>query len=54
MAPLYRVSIAYVAYFAAVGAAWPYLPIYYRELGLSLAAIGALAAASGPSSGPAV
>ncbi len=46
MAPIYRVSIAYVAYFAAVGAAWPYLPIYYRELGLDLAAIGALAALS--------
>ncbi len=46
MAPLYRVSIAYVAYFAAVGAAWPYLPIFYRQLGLSLAAIGGLAALS--------
>ena len=46
MAPIYRVSIGYVAYFAAVGAAWPYLPIYYRQLGLSLAAIGGLAALS--------
>ncbi len=46
MAPLYRVSIAYVALFAAVGAAYPYLPIYYRQLGVSLAVIGALAALS--------
>lgn len=42
MAPIWRVSIGYVAYFSAVGAAWPYLPIYYRELGLSRAAIGSL------------
>jgi len=46
VAPIWRVSIGYVAYFSAVGAAWPYLPIYYRELGLSLAAIGSLAALS--------
>ena len=44
MAPLLRVSIAYLAYFAAVGAAWPYLPIYYRGIGLSLGTIGGLAA----------
>lgn len=46
MAPLLRVSVAYVAFFGAVGAAWPYLPVYYRGLGLSLGTIGALAAAS--------
>ena len=44
VAPLLRVSIAYLAYFAAVGAAWPYLPIYYRGIGLSLGTIGGLAA----------
>ncbi len=44
MSPIWRVSIAYVAYFAAIGAAWPYLPIYYQGLGLSLAAIGSLTA----------
>jgi PPP family 3-phenylpropionic acid transporter len=44
--PLLRVSIAYIAYFGAVGAAWPYLPVYYRGLGLSLGTIGALAAMS--------
>jgi PPP family 3-phenylpropionic acid transporter len=46
VAPIWRVSIGYVAFFTAVGAAWPYLPIYYRHLGLSLAAIGSLAALS--------
>jgi len=46
VAPLLRVSVAYVAFFGAVGASWPYLPVYYRGLGLSLGTIGALAAAS--------
>lgn len=34
----------YVSVFAAIGAAPPYLPIYYESLGLSLGAIGLLAA----------
>ena len=46
MSPIWRVSIAYVAYFTTVGAALPYLPLYYRDLGLSLAAIGSLSAVS--------
>lgn len=36
----------FVALFAAVGAAAPYLPVYYRSLGLSLDAIGLLVAVS--------
>lgn len=43
MAPIYRVSLAYLAYFAAVGSASPYLFLYYRHLGLGLSEIGALA-----------
>ena len=40
-----RVAIGlYVTAFAAVGAAAPYLPVYYQSLGLSLDAIGLLAA----------
>ena len=46
MAPILRVSIAYLAYFSAVGAASPYLFLYYSHLGLGLAEIGALAALS--------
>jgi PPP family 3-phenylpropionic acid transporter len=46
MPSVLRVSFAYVAYFGAVGALWPYLFIYYNELGLGLAEIGALAALS--------
>jgi PPP family 3-phenylpropionic acid transporter len=46
MAPIRRAALTYVVYFAAVGAAWPYLPIYYRQLGLDLATIGLLAALS--------
>jgi MFS transporter, PPP family, 3-phenylpropionic acid transporter len=34
----------YVSVFAAIGAAPPYLPLYYESLGLSLGAIGLLAA----------
>ena len=46
MPPLLRVSIAYLAYFASVGSASPYLFLYYSNLGLGLAEIGALAALS--------
>ena len=44
MTPILRVSVTFMAYYAATGAAWPYLPIYYHELGLDLQAIGAVAA----------
>lgn len=36
--------LAYVGLFAAVGAQFPYLPIYYQSLGLDLGAVGLLAA----------
>ena len=29
-----RIFVAYLVYFVALGAAFPYLPVYYRELGL--------------------
>lgn len=41
----YVVAVAlFVAMFSATGAAAPYLPLYYESLGLSLSAIGLLAA----------
>lgn len=39
-----RLPFAYVVYFAAVGAAFPYLPVFYRDLGLDFDAIGLIAA----------
>jgi PPP family 3-phenylpropionic acid transporter len=39
-----RILIAYLVYFAAIGAAFPYLPVFFRELGLTFAEIGVLAA----------
>jgi len=44
--PIRRAALTYVVYFAAIGASFGYLPIYYRELGLGLATIGLLAAMS--------
>ena len=44
MSPTSRATLAYVAAFAAIGAAFAYLPVHYRALGLDLAAIGALGA----------
>lgn len=44
--PLGRAALAYVAYFGAVGALFPYLPVYYDSIGLDLAAIGLLSALS--------
>ena len=45
MLSLNRLPLAYIVYFAAVGAAFPYLPVYYHDLGLNLDAIGAISAA---------
>ena len=42
--PRRRVIAAFVALYLAVGAYSPYLPVYYRSLGLSLELIGLLAA----------
>ena len=39
-----RILLAYLVYFAAIGAAFPYLPVFYRELGLGFAQIGLLTA----------
>jgi MFS transporter, PPP family, 3-phenylpropionic acid transporter len=41
-----RAAAAYVAYFVAVGVWFPYLPVYYHDLGLDLATIGLFAAVS--------
>ena len=39
-----RLLLAYLVYFTALGAAFPYLPVFYRELGLRLEEIGLLTA----------
>ena len=39
-----RILLAYLVYFASIGAAFPYLPVFYRDLGLTLAEIGVLTA----------
>lgn len=39
-----RIFLAYVVYFAAIGAAYPYLPVFYRDLGLTFEEIGILTA----------
>ena len=39
-----RILIAYLIYFAAIGAAYPYLPVFYRDIGLGLEQIGVLTA----------
>jgi MFS transporter, PPP family, 3-phenylpropionic acid transporter len=39
-----RIFLAYLVYFGAIGAAYPYLPVFYRDLGLTFAEIGILTA----------
>lgn len=39
-----RAALAYVAFFSAVGAMLPYLPLYYRSLGFTLGEVGAILA----------
>lgn len=46
MPPIRRAAIAYIVYFFATGASFPYLPVHYRALGLGLGTIGLLAAVS--------
>ena len=55
-----RIFVAYLVYFVALGAAFPYLPVYYRELGLGLdrdrpadGAPGGASSSSSPRSGAA-
>jgi len=39
-----RILLAYLVYFCSIGAAFPYLPVFYRDLGLGLEQIGILTA----------
>ena len=39
-----RIFLAYLVYFGALGAAYPYLPVFYRDIGLTFAEIGLLTA----------
>ncbi len=39
-----RILLAYLVYFAAIGTAFPYLPVFYRGLGLEFEQIGILTA----------
>jgi MFS transporter, PPP family, 3-phenylpropionic acid transporter len=39
-----RILLAYLIYFAALGAAFPYLPVFYHDIGLGLEQIGVLTA----------
>jgi PPP family 3-phenylpropionic acid transporter len=39
-----RIFLAYLVYFGAIGASFPYLPVFYRDLGLSFQEIGLLTA----------
>jgi PPP family 3-phenylpropionic acid transporter len=39
-----RIFLAYLVYFGAIGAAYPYLPVFYRDLGLRFEEIGILTA----------
>ncbi len=39
-----RILVAYLVYFGAIGAAYPYLPVFYHDLGLSFGQIGLLTA----------
>lgn len=44
MAAGVRILLAYLVYFSAIGASFPYLPVFYRDLGLRLEEIGLLTA----------
>jgi PPP family 3-phenylpropionic acid transporter len=39
-----RLPLAYLVYFASTGVSFPYLPVFYRDLGLDFDAIGLIAA----------
>lgn len=39
-----RILLAYLVYFGAIGASFPYLPVFYREVGLRFEEIGLLTA----------
>lgn len=44
MAAGLRIFLAYLVYFSAIGASFPYLPVFYRDLGLGFEEIGILTA----------
>ena len=44
ISPRVRAALAYVAAYAAIGSMLPYLPLYYRSLGLNLAEVGSILA----------
>ena len=44
ISPQARARLAYVAMYAAIGSMLPYLPLYYRSLGFSLAEVGSILA----------
>jgi len=45
-----RAAAAYVAFFVAIGAWFPYIPVYYQSLGFDLSTIGLFAAAAAATS----
>jgi PPP family 3-phenylpropionic acid transporter len=44
ISPRVRAALAYVGAYAAIGSMLPYLPLYYRSLGLNLAEVGSILA----------
>lgn len=44
MAAGWRIVLAYLVYFGAIGASYPYLQVFYRDLGLTFEEIGVLTA----------
>jgi PPP family 3-phenylpropionic acid transporter len=46
LSPRVRARLAYVSMYAAVGSMLPYLPLYFRSLGFSLAEVGSILALS--------
>jgi len=43
-APIWRPAIVYVVFFGGIGAAFPYLPVYYRSIGVGVEGVGFLSA----------
>lgn len=46
MSPVGRASVAYIMFFSAIGASIPYVPVFFRSIGLGIEAIGLLSALS--------
>jgi MFS transporter, PPP family, 3-phenylpropionic acid transporter len=44
ISPRVRASLAYAALYASIGSMLPYMPLYYRSLGFSLAQVGSILA----------